>query len=326
MTSSTNGARLAYTGAGLDRGTLVRADNAEIDRLLADPSTGFLATRDDGNFVPDGALEGTRDIALRLDAERFDALTADGEIRPVFLGTEGPGALFALDTSTLPEAIVTGALGPGAFLNLRDITARLAAPDAARLAYARALMYWHRTHRFCPNCGSATRPQRAGHVRTCTNAACKREHYPHLNPAVIMLVSTVGPDGVARALLGRHGGLPAGMYSTLAGFIEPGESLEEAVAREVSEEAGIRVENVRYFASQPWPFPAGIMLGFHADAASHDIALNDAELDDARWFSADDVATFGEWGDESTGFRIPRRDSIARALIEAWLATVRRER
>ena len=147
-------------------------------------------------------------------------------------------------------------------------------------------------------------------MRACTAPTCQTHHFPRTDPAVIMLVSCG-----ERCLLGRQRVWPAGMYSTLAGFVEPGESLEDAVAREVREEAGVAVAEVRYHSSQPWPFPGSIMLGFHAEALSPALVVNRDELEDARWFSRSELLASPE--DES--FRLPRRDSIARRLVESWL-------
>jgi NAD+ diphosphatase len=173
------------------------------------------------------------------------------------------------------------------------------------------MLFWHSRHRFCGACGAPTRSEEAGHMRRCTDDACKTMHFPRTDPAVIMLVT----DG-ERALLGRNRNFVAGMYSTLAGFVEPGESLEDAVAREVMEETAIRVGTVHYHSSQPWPFPANIMLGFYAEATSTEITVDEGELEDARLFERDWLRTHVD--DES--FRLPRLDSIARRLIGDWLA------
>jgi NAD+ diphosphatase len=188
------------------------------------------------------------------------------------------------------------------------------------MVLARALFFWHRRHLFCGLCGSPTVPGEAGFVRKCTNAECGTTHFPRTDPAVIMLVV----DG-DKCLLGRRPGRQNFMYSTLAGFVEPGESLEEAVAREVMEETDIRVANVRYAHSQPWPFPANLMLGFYADAASREISLNDQELADARWFTRDEVRDLMVVRDRTESERLggalhlPRPISIARRLISEWI-------
>jgi NAD+ diphosphatase len=194
---------------------------------------------------------------------------------------------------------------------MRAVAGLLPAHDAAILAHARGLMHWRSRHRFCGNCGGACLPESAGNVMACTQ--CKTSHFPRTDPAVIMLV-TRGD----RALLGHSQRFPrATMYSTLAGFVEPGETLEEAVAREVFEEAGVRVGRVHYHSSQPWPFPASIMLGFYAEGLTEAITVDSNELRDARWFSADEMRNH-----EQHGFHLPRGDSIASRLIQDWLLHV----
>jgi NAD+ diphosphatase len=233
---------------------------------------------------------------------------------PHFLGQRGDAAVFAVDCSHLSEeaarALASGLAAGGEFVDLRRVGALLPRDDGALLAYARGLAFWHERHRFCGVCGAETVAIDAGHVRRCTNAACAAQHFPRTDPATIMLVS----DG-DRALLGRKSIWANGMYSTLAGFLEPGESLEDAVRREVMEETAVRVGQVRYHSSQPWPFPASLMVGFHAQALSHDITIDREELEDARWFTRDEIQRFGQ-----DGRSLPRPDAIARRLIEAWLA------
>jgi NAD+ diphosphatase len=181
------------------------------------------------------------------------------------------------------------------------------------LAYARGLLHWQRRQRFCGCCGGQCEPRDGGHLRVC--AACATLHFPKIEPAIIVLVELPGEP--RRCLLGRHQGAGPGRYSTLAGFVEVGESLEDAVRREVAEEAGVSVRSVRYQGSQAWPFPAGIMLGFRAVAAGPGIEVDGAELTDARWFTEAEVrARIADSG------AVPpyRHDSIGRALIEDWLA------
>jgi NAD+ diphosphatase len=197
------------------------------------------------------------------------------------------------------------------FTDLRHVAPRLDRREGALLALARAMMFWHARHRYCGLCGSPTRSEEAGHMRRCTDPACNTMHFPRTDPAVIMLVT----DG-DRVLLGRNKNFPLpGMYSTLAGFVEPGESLEDAVAREVREETGVEVGAVHYHSSQPWPFPANIMLGFYAEARTTEITIDYGELEDARWFARDWLLTHTD----DDAFRLPRLDSIARRLIEDWL-------
>jgi NAD+ diphosphatase len=198
----------------------------------------------------------------------------------------------------------------GRFTDLRQVGPILAREDAALLAYARGLMLWHRRHRFCGNCCAATRACEGGHQRRCMNEACGLTHFPRTDPAVIMLVTSGD-----KALLGRQKAWPAGMHSTLAGFVEPGESLEEAVAREVMEEVGVAVEEVRYHSSQPWPFPASIMLGFTARATGESLRIDSDEIERAAWFTREELRN----SPEDERLKLPRRDSIAYRLIRDWI-------
>jgi NAD+ diphosphatase len=217
--------------------------------------------------------------------------------------------VFALELGASEDPLPLLPTAAGTFTDLRAVAGALTATDAAILAHARGLMHWRVRSRFCGVCGGACEPKSAGHVMLCS--ACGASHFPRTDPAVIMLVHRG-----ERALLGHSHRFPAvGMYSTLAGFVEPGESLEEAVAREVKEEAGVAVGRVQYHSSQPWPFPASIMLGFYAEATSEAISIDATELMDARWFTRAEIRDHA-----SHGFSLPRVDSIARRLIEDWMA------
>ena len=191
------------------------------------------------------------------------------------------------------------------FEELRPLASELEEGEAGLLAYARALAYWQHRHRRCGVCGTATAPHRAGHVMRCMSTNCATDFFPRVDPAIIVLVC----DG-DRALLGRQASWPAGRYSTIAGFVEPGESLEDAVAREVLEETGVVVTEAHYHSSQPWPFPSSLMLGFMASAAPDSIASSSAELEDARWFTRGQIAA-GE-------AVLPPPTSISHRLIANW--------
>jgi NAD+ diphosphatase len=235
---------------------------------------------------------------------------------PIFLGVRDGSneALFAADLEASDElsALTRVALEPEAarFADLREVGGRLAPAQESLLSYARAIVHWRRETRHCAYCGSPTLGRSAGHVQLCTNPDCRRSHFPRTDPATIVLVH----DG-DRALLGRKAEWTPRRYSTLAGFVEPGESLEDAVAREVREEAGVEVDDIRYFASQPWPFPQSLMLGFFARAVKTAIHLGE-ELEDARWFARDELRAKRERGELS----LPSIDTIARRLIDAWLS------
>ncbi len=287
-----------YTGSPLDRASHRRKDAAWIAEALAGPAR-FVPVWRGRNLLrtmPDGAPEAVFPAALELDGHDW-----------AFLGHAGGAAYFAVGLNAAEEPPLPGEF-PGKFMELRSAGAALPAEQAAILAHARGLMHWRSQHRFCGKCGAACEPHSAGNVMACTG--CGQHHFPRTDPAVIMLVARGD-----RALLGRAPRFPGAMYSTLAGFVEPGESLEEAVAREVAEETGVAVGQVRYHSSQPWPFPGSVMLGFYAEALTEEITLDPEELTDARWFSR------GELRDpKAHGFALPPGSSIARRLIEDWLA------
>ena len=241
----------------------------------------------------------------------------------VFLGLDKNNdntPYFALDLTHVDDVLVAAFLVEGDFSDLRKVAVILDNQSASLLALARGLAFWHRSHGFCGRCGTVNKSATAGHARLCTNPDCQHQTFPRTDPAVIMIVRKQFLDGIERCLLGRQVEWPEGVYSTLAGFVDPGETLETAVAREVQEESGIVVTNVQYLASQPWPFPSSIMLGFIADASSDDIQVDKHEIDDARWFSRAEIQAFGEWGDDAPGFKVPRVDSISRYLIDHWVS------
>jgi len=297
---------IRYTGGDLDRADALRKDPEWIAARFADAAALFVPVwRDQPFAIP--------------FVDRAPAAAAFH----VFLGMREEAPVFAADLSDLDEHEAIAALGDvpagAAFRDLRELSAALDARDASVLAYARGMLLWHRNHRFCGRCGSPTESRRGGHMRVCLDESCGREHFPLISPAVIMLVSRRGEDGTRYCLLGRHGRLASGIWSTLAGFVELGESMEETVVREVFEESGIRVASTRYLGSQPWPFPASLMVGFRAEAASSEITIDPEELEDARWFTADEVRAFGDFHDPNARYRLPRPDSIASFLVHSWL-------
>jgi NAD+ diphosphatase len=289
-----------YAAGTIDRAGLLRGDAGWLAERLADPATRLVPVWRSQNLI-----DGPESPAPKL-LPPDPALMAEAGATAL-LGLVGGVAHFAIDLSHRGED-AAGELGR--FEDLRRFGPLLSHDDGALMAYARGMMHWHLAHQFCGRCGHETESREAGHVRYCTDADCAAPVFPRTDPAVIMLVH----DG-DRVLLGRQAVWVPGMHSVLAGFVEPGESLEDAVAREVFEEVGIEIDEIEYHSSQPWPFPSSIMLGFSARAATTKLAVNREELEDAAWYERDFLLASPE--DES--FHLPRRDSISYRLIEDWL-------
>jgi len=286
-----------FAGPYLDRSSHLREREDWLAQAVRDPNARFVPVWQARNLFTRGESMG----ALFLTADHIVVQSARAE-NLTFLGVHHGQAFFLVELEgdappQVPES--------GEFRELRFLGAMLPGEEAGLLAYARALTIWRQRQRFCGVCGSPTRGTRAGHVLVCSSEACRAEQFPRIDPAIIVLVT----DG-QRALLGRQSSWPEGRYSTIAGFVEPGESLEDAIAREVHEETGIVVHDIRYHSSQPWPFPSSIMLGFTAHASSLAIARADQELEDVRWFTRADIAS---------GFpAMPSRQSISFRLIQDW--------
>jgi NAD+ diphosphatase len=289
--------RNILAGPYLDRAAHLRQDPQWFATALADERSRYLPIWNSRNLVT--AAEPPRAALLELSVVPQAQRNADDLI---LLGRFGGIDVFAFELlASEPPQLQANTR----FEDLRMVAALLSAEDAGLLGYARGMISWRARHRFCGTCGWATLASKGGHVLMCTNPACRHEQFPRTDPAIIVLVS----DG-ERALLGRQASWPVGRYSTIAGFVEPGESLEDAVAREVFEETGIEVDHIEYHSSQPWPFPASLMLGFTAHARTTEIHRRDDELEDARWFTRADLAS----GWPST----PPGVSISFRLIEHW--------
>lgn len=283
-----------FSGQYLDRCTGLRRDEQRLAGIHDDPATRFLPVWDERCLVRDHA-------AARLTRRELGARLSVN-LPAIFLGSEPTGHLFAVGIDERDEP---GNLGPGNFAGLRELISDLPEREAALLAYARAMVHWHRRHRHCGMCGAPNASLEGGFVLECSSPSCRHRSFPRLDPAVIVLVHAQD-----RCLLGRQSSWPEGRFSTIAGFVEPGESLEDAVRREVTEETDIRVGSCHYIASQPWPFPASLMIGFHAQPVTETIRLNDGELAEARWVSRAAIA--------AGTVILPPHASVAYRLIEAW--------
>ncbi|MGB5560527.1 MAG: NAD(+) diphosphatase [Paracoccaceae bacterium] len=311
---------VTFGGSALDRAAHLRADPAGIAALLANPATRALPIwRGKPLFC------GTDNAAaawLPLDSPVFQL----ADEPPTFLGLGDAGAHFAYDISGWEPQELPDTLGaffdpseqrhPGLpedhrFAELRGVMTRLTPRDAELVATARAILGWHESHGFCAKCGAATLVGQAGWQRDCP--ACGAHHFPRTDPVVIMLI-THGNS----VLLGRSPGWPEGMYSLLAGFVEPGETIEAAVRREVFEEAGITVAEVGYLASQPWPFPSSLMLGCSGRATSNQITFDPTEIEEALWVSREQLMEV--FAGNHTGIKPARKGAIAHFLLRNWLA------
>jgi NAD+ diphosphatase len=288
-----------FAGPYLDRAAHLRKDVDFVMAAATDPKSLLVPVWRSRSLVRREA-DGWSAALVEVQHESRLAGT-DGDL--VLLGHFRGQVCFAVEVGgDVPPAVLPEA---SSFEDLRGVGGNLPADEAGLLAYARAMVLWRRRHRHCGTCGAPTISASAGHVMKCSSTSCGEEHFPRLDPAIIVLVT----DG-ERALLGRQAAWPRGRYSTIAGFVEPGESLEDAVAREVLEETGVTAFDARYHSSQPWPFPSSLMIGFTATAATGAVATADDELEDVRWFSRTDIAA-GAVG-------LPPPQSVSFRLIEDW--------
>lgn len=292
---------LALSRAAADRAAHHRTDEAWLDKAWADDATRVLAVSK-GRVLVENISDGPSET-VRLHLVPPHRAPA-GE--RMFLGEHGGTAYFAVRAERLVAPL--GDPGDLTEAGLREVGTLLDDLETGLLVDAVALANWHDTHTHCPRCGSPTASTAAGHVRRCPDDGS--EHYPRTDPAVIMTVV----DADDRLLLGHQAVWPANRFSTLAGFVEPGESLEQAVAREVLEESGVVVSAAEYLGSQPWPFPASLMLGFCARASTTEVVTDDEEISEARWFTRAELADAVRTGD----VLLPPGVSIARRLIEHW--------
>ena len=287
--------QIAFAGSRLDRADHIRADPDRLESLMDWRARLLRLDGLDPEITPDGKLA----WGTLADA------APDSEL--VFLGLRDGKGCFAEVAAKL-----IGSVAPA---NPR-LWAAMSALDPEELATygaARSLVDWHARHRFCARCGAPTRLAKGGWQRNCTSDACKGEHFPRVDPVTIMLV-----EHEDRLLLGRQPRFPPRIFSALAGFVEPGESIEDAVAREVHEEAGVRVRDVTYVASQPWPFPSSLMIGCHSHADNAELTIDTTELEEARWFSrAEVIAAMA--GDEDASFIAPPPHAVAHHLLKWWL-------
>jgi len=317
---------MLYSHSTLDRADHLRKDEQQLDKLYQSNDATVLPVYDGKLLI--GYNKDSCPVLIKLSTQ-FAGIN-DDIFERVFLGLQDNKPIFAKSLSPLNDANITDVqktvaqqhrgLNQIQFADLRAMGSALPADDAALMAYARGIMYWQDLCLFCSRCGHPLSSIQGGHTKQCVNVDCNYQTFPRTDPAVIMLVtSPATAQSPELCLLGRNSAWPTGVFSTLAGFVETGETLEQAVQREVLEESGISTRDVQYVASQPWPFPRSIMLGFEAIATNTDIVLDPNELEDAQWFTREELASFGTWGDTNYEYQLPRTDSIARHLIDRWI-------
>ncbi len=303
-----------FAGSPLSRAAHLRRDPAALRELLARPDSRMLPLWQLKPLVTTGA-------ATELAWRTVDGLMDDPHSREVvFLGLDGEAGRFAtgLDGEADPTETESPLRGAGTFEEVRGLASRLPADETSIAAQARALIAWHERHRYCGQCGTATKLSDGGYRRDCPDEACGARHFPRTDPVVIMMV--VKGD---MALLGRQSFWVPGMFSTLAGFMDPGETIEEAVRREVFEEAGVWVGDVMYHSSQPWPFPSSLMIGCIGQAVSEDLDVDTREVEDAAWFTRgqvrEGIELIKSGQPEDGAFHLPFPASIAHQLAAWWV-------
>ena len=298
-----------FSGNPLDRGGDLRTDPVWLEKHAADPEAIAVALWTGMPLVEDAPGDGGRRLAyLRADLAR-DAVRGDAE-RMLFLGLHGETPVFAVDFEGTADPAEGPLQGLGRFEELRGLALALPGPEAGIAATAKSLFEWRRRHRYCSVCGHESEIADGGWKRICPN--CNAEHFPRTDPVTIML-----PVFGERCLLGRAPSWPKGRMSALAGFVEPGESIEEACARELKEEAGLQTRRVTYHSSQPWPWPSNLMIGLIAEVESDDARADESELEEVRWFTRDEAKAMVA-GDVGAPVQVAPPLAIAHHLLKAW--------
>jgi len=300
---------IPFSGSPLNRASEKRTDSNWIESKRRDPSSLVLPMRRLEPFLL-GSQKADPPIELGLLRTEIADSLLGAEAPCIFLGLDGDTAVFALDVTDADDAQIGRLADLGYFRDARVAGQMVSMEHAAIIAQAKALIDWHQRHGFCPGCGAPTKVMDAGYRRLC--GKCNAEHFPRVDPVVIMLAT----HGDA-CLVGRGKQFPAGMFSALAGFVEPGETIEEAVRRELMEEASVKVGEVTYYATQPWPFPSSLMIGCFAKAESREVKADETELAEVRWLERRIVRELIE-GKQVDGVRVPPPIAIAYHLIRTW--------
>lgn len=298
-----NSARNFYTASPVDRLAEKRTDTAWVEEQLVSDTSRFLPVWQGKNLLS------TKDLPTPLGFNYNDYLSWDDKEAPILLGAVDGLIYFGVALNTVSDGFDELVLGEGEWQEMRYQSLIIPEADSSLAIISKALVHWHKQHKYCGACGYETSSQQAGYMRLCSNDSCAQKHFPRTDPAIIVLVYTS-----EKCLLARQPSWDKGRYSTLAGFVEPGESLEDAVVREVHEESNIKVGRVFYQSSQPWPYPSSLMVGYLAEAESTDIQLLDMELEHAAWFSKAEMVDSIRKGT----LNLPPQVTISYNLIETW--------
>ena len=304
--------KIYYNNSLLNRSSELRKDENFLRSVLDSENVNFIPMRDDENYF----LSKKEDIKpLILKRQELELYTKDINLdKMIFLGKINEKFYFSINIkSKIDKNTLEIDQGDIITDQLRNVIGSLTELDSSYLALAKGMTFWHEKNKFCGVCGSKTKIEEAGFVLKCIDKNCNQSHFPRTDPAIITLVSNKD-----KVLLARSSRFPQKMYSTLAGFVEPGESLELALKREVYEEVGVNVNKIEYFQSQPWPFPASLMLGFFAETDDTDLNVDKDEIEDANWFDISQLKDLTH-PDITDGFKLPRFDSIARRLVNDWI-------
>ena len=300
-----------YASSQINRHGDFRSNKGFMTKIMSDKNTKFVPVLNGKNLFrqSDTSIE-----AYFFNSEQLKAFFPNGIDSPIFLGVTNNINYVGVDLDQNNSEMDLWCNKNSIIVeDLRKYGPTLNDVDASFLSLNNGMTFWHKTHQFCGSCGFKNNTTESGFVKVCSNIDCGKSHFPRTDPAIITLISYKD-----KVLLGRSPRFPEGMYSTLAGFVEPGESLEQALEREVFEEVGVKVKNIRYFNSQPWPFPASLMLGFFAEAINEDMNIDYNEIEDAHWFSIEELRSL-KHPLISGGFKLPRVDSIARRLVDNWI-------
>ena len=300
-----------YASSAINRHGNYRNDENLLKNIIIEKNTKFIPFYNGKNLFTEINNNITPVIFNKIELDDFFPNAMDDTI---FLGVANTLNYIGVDLSSPNQKFECWLKKNNIIIDdLRKYGPVLDDIEASFLALSNGMFFWHNTHKFCGSCGSQNFSKEGGFVMKCSNNKCCKSHFPRTDPAIITLISFQD-----KVLLGRSPRFPDSMYSTLAGFVEPGESLEQALEREVFEEVGIKVKNIKYFNSQPWPFPASLMLGFFAETDDVDLNIDKDEIEDANWFDVSQLKNLTH-PDIKNGFKLPRFDSIARRLVNNWM-------